>query len=106
MVNKGLMQVSMNVMKNRYGKNSVAMDTVKKIARMDLREQRKALPILFTMAIDPKYIIRDFIYRAMTVFNSKKVPLLIHGVNHQLGGEKLSTIFKNGDDLRQDILTL
>lgn len=37
MVNKGLMQVSMNVMKNRYGKNSVPMDTVKKIARMDLR---------------------------------------------------------------------
>lgn len=100
------MQVSMNVMENRYGKNAIDLDNVKIQAKKDLRFERTKLPNLFTMAIDPKYVIRDFVYSKMTVFNSKKVPLLIKCVNHQLGGDYFSTIFKNGDDLRQDILTL
>ena len=35
-----------------------------------------------------------------------KIPLRITGKNKQPGGETLTTIFKNGDDLRQDILTM
>lgn len=105
-VNKGLMQVSKNVMQNRYVRKDMDLDKVKKQAKIDLRTERTKLPILFTMAIDPKYVIRDFEYKKMTVFNSKKVPLLVKAINHQPGGEAFYTIFKNGDDLRQDILTL
>ena len=76
------------------------LDKVKKQAKIDLRTERTKLPILFTMAIDPKYVIRDFEYKKMTVFNSKKVPLLVKAINHQAGGEAFYTIFKNGDDLR------
>jgi phosphatidylinositol kinase/protein kinase (PI-3 family) len=58
------------------------------------------------MSIDPKIVIKDFNYEKLTVFSSKKVPLCIKSFNAQPGGESFTCIFKNGDDLRQDILTL
>ena len=61
---------------------------------------------MFTLTIDPKIVIKDFKYEKLTVFSSKKVPLFLTGLNHQPGGDPITTIFKNGDDLRQDILTL
>jgi len=42
----------------------------------------------------------------MSCFGSKKVPIRLVGLNQQPGGDSIVTIFKNGDDLRQDILTL
>jgi len=58
------------------------------------------------MSIDPKIVIKDFDYESLTVFSSKKVPLCIKSLNQQPGGDSFTCIFKNGDDLRQDILTL
>lgn len=104
-VNESLRQVSENVVNNRY-KLKIPFSEVKDNARFDLREQRKKLPFLFTLTIDPKIVIKDFAYEKLTVFSSKKVPLCITALNQQPGGDPVVSIFKNGDDLRQDILTL
>ena len=90
---------------NRY-KEKISFQEVKDKARLELRIQRKKLPFLFTLTIDPKIVIKDFAYEKLTVFSSKKVPLCISSINHQPGGDNMISIFKNGDDLRQDILTL
>jgi len=79
---------------------------VKIRAKKVLREARKDFPLLFSFTLEPKVVIRDFNYDSLIVFYSKKVPLRIEGINHQTGGENVQTIFKNGDDLRQDILSL
>ncbi len=80
---------------------------MKEKARQELRAQRvNGVPFLFTTSIDPKIVIKDFDYESLTVFSSKKVPLCIKSVNQQPGGDAFTCIFKNGDDLRQDILTL
>lgn len=58
------------------------------------------MPKIFTFAIEPKVIVRDFEYESTLVFNSKKVPLCFTGINNQVGGDKIRVMFKNGDDLR------
>jgi len=98
-VNESLRQVSENVVNNRY-KLKIPFSEVKDKARFDLREQRKKLPFLFTLTIDPKIVIKDFAYERLTVFSSKKVPLCITALNQQPGGDPVVSIFKNGDDLR------
>lgn len=64
------------------------------------------MPIVFNLASDPKNIIKDFKYPKLTVFKSKKVPMLLTLLNSQKGGIDTRVMFKNGDDMRQDILTL
>jgi phosphatidylinositol kinase/protein kinase (PI-3 family) len=71
-----------------------------------LRLKQTSLPFLFNLTIDPKSIVKDFVYEEIRVFNSKKVPLMLTCLNAQPGGGATQCLFKNGDDLRQDILTL
>ena len=105
-MNDCLRIASETVVYYRYVQHKKA-DDCKQPAKIELHKQRKALlPLLFTTAADPKYVIRDWSYKDLIIFNSAKVPLLVKGINHQPGGENFSVIFKNGDDLRQDILTL
>ena len=76
-------------------------------AKMDLlRLKQDGFPFLFNMTIDPKSIVKDFVYEKLKVFKSKKVPMMLMCQNAQPGGNPVRTMFKNGDDLRQDILTL
>ena len=39
------------------------------------------MPALFTLAIEPKIIVRDFNYEELLVFDSKKKPLRLVGIN-------------------------
>lgn len=64
------------------------------------------MPPLFTVAIEPKFIATEFSVKKLAVFSSAKSPLAVLFVNSDRGGDKLKVMFKNGDDLRQDILTL
>ena len=84
----------------------VSWDRIKPAAKHLLVQARKHLPSLFTFTSEPKVIISDFDYDSFSVFTSKKIPLKITGKNNQSGGEPIVTLFKNGDDLRQDILTI
>lgn len=60
----------------------------------------------FTTVCDSKFILKDFIYEKLKVFTSAKAPLMVQAENNIPGQPSYITIFKNGDDLRQDILTL
>jgi len=102
-VNRGLQKVSENVTKNRL---EFAHSEVEAKAKLDLREARKNLPLLFTTVCDSKFILKDFAYEKLKIFSSAKAPLLVRAVNNLPGQPFYQTIFKNGDDLRQDILTL
>ena len=57
----------------------------------------------FTFPIDPTYFGVNF-YRKYTVFNSKMLPIKI--IFYSREKDKKTVIFKIGDDLRQDVLTL
>ena len=57
----------------------------------------------FTFPIDPTYFGINF-YRKYTVFNSKMLPIKI--IFYSREKDKKTVIFKIGDDLRQDVLTL
>lgn len=51
-------------------------------AKEDLLKQKLCdFPFLFNLTIDPKYILKDFQYQRIRVFNSKKVPMLLRCVN-------------------------
>lgn len=64
------------------------------------------MPNLFTIPIEPKFIAVGFVAKKLKVFSSAKSPLAVLFENQDAGGDKLKVMFKNGDDLRQDILTL
>jgi phosphatidylinositol-4,5-bisphosphate 3-kinase catalytic subunit alpha/beta/delta len=64
------------------------------------------MPTLFNTPLDTKLVVREFAYEKMFVANSKKVPMFPFLHSADKGGGLHTVIFKNGDDLRQDILTL
>jgi phosphatidylinositol-4,5-bisphosphate 3-kinase len=64
------------------------------------------LPEKFTFPHDSRLEAADFKYKSCKIMNSKKEPLWIEGINSVPGAEDLKIMFKSGDDLRQDILTL
>jgi hypothetical protein len=39
------------------------------------------MPLIFTMPIDPKSVMKDFLYKKLIIFNSAKVPLMITARN-------------------------
>ena len=98
-----------NKRKNKKKKKNKGnlFDIIKHNAKLKLLQQKQnEFPFLFNLAINPKAIIKDFEYDKIKVFNSKKVPLRLDMINAQPGGVFQQVMFKNGDDLRQDILTL
>ncbi|CAI2363985.1 unnamed protein product [Moneuplotes crassus] len=104
-VNNILAQVSQKIW-NLKNIEKQPWDKVKEAGKIFLSRARKHLPLLFTFTGEPKVVISEFNYESFTVFSSKKIPLRITGINQQPGGDPIVTIFKNGDDLRQDILTM
>jgi hypothetical protein len=68
--------------------------------------RKSRLPKVFNMAIEPKVIIED--YSVLRAFASKKVPLWIMSKSIEQKNDKdiYPCLFKNGDDMRQDILTM
>lgn len=82
------------------------MDDIIRRARIQLAVVSECMPPLFTAPIDPKFVGNEFLVKKLGVFSSAKSPLRVVVTNNDRGGDKLQMMFKNGDDLRQDILTL
>lgn len=59
----------------------------------------------FWIPLDPRMEVSDFEVEKCKVLNSKKLPLFLQMSCQQLD-KSVQVIFKNGDDLRQDLLTL
>jgi phosphatidylinositol-4,5-bisphosphate 3-kinase catalytic subunit alpha/beta/delta len=64
------------------------------------------IPPQFSFPHDSRLLSSDFNIPKLKVMASKKAPLWVETVNAQTQGTPFLTIFKFGDDLRQDILTL
>lgn len=76
-------------------------DRAKKVGRMTLYEQKyNTMPLVFNTPLDPKFIVKEFVYEKVKIFKSKKVPLLLIMENGLKGSLKSKAMFKNGDDLR------
>lgn len=64
------------------------------------------LPEKFALPHDSRIETTDFVYDKIKMMNSKKEPLWVELFNSVPGSPEMIFMFKSGDDLRQDILTL
>lgn len=60
----------------------------------------------FQMPIDPRMTATTVVPNKCKYMSSKKIPLWLEFQNPDPEGDPVKVIFKSGDDLRQDILTL
>ncbi|KAM7421797.1 hypothetical protein PAMA_010039 [Pampus argenteus] len=58
------------------------------------------------LPLNPALLVRGINIQSCSFFNSNAVPLKLSFHNHDPLGDNISVIFKSGDDLRQDMLTL
>jgi len=63
-------------------------------------------PKRMQLPLDPSFEVDGILLPECKVMDSKKVPLWLVWRNNDPEGDPLYTIFKSGDDLRQDMLTL
>ena len=64
------------------------------------------LPSNSQLALDPRLRVGNLKIEKCKVMNSKKKPLWLAFDNVDPMGEKIMVMFKSGDDLRQDQMTL
>jgi len=79
---------------------------IKKMAIEMLKEGESILPPQFRLTIDNEIECIGFNPERFNIFSSKKMPLLLELPNVDTNAPPIRTIFKNGDDLRQDMLTI
>lgn len=63
-------------------------------------------PEEFCLPLNPNIVASGIIPSKCKVMSSKKLPLWLVFKNAEVGGKDIYVIFKAGDDLRQDLLTL
>eukprot|EP01129_Flabellula_baltica_P007522 TRINITY_DN2937_c0_g1_i3.p1 TRINITY_DN2937_c0_g1~~TRINITY_DN2937_c0_g1_i3.p1 ORF type:complete len:1179 (-),score=257.23 TRINITY_DN2937_c0_g1_i3:21-3557(-) len=64
------------------------------------------IPTLFSLPIDPTYKFKGIIFDKCKYMDSNAAPLWLEFQNADDSGDNYAVIFKSGDDLRQDILTM
>ena len=64
------------------------------------------LPPTFQLPLDPRYEVKGLIIEKCRFMDSKKVPLWLVFENAEKIGNPITVMFKEGDDLRQDVLTI
>lgn len=86
------------------GKNDE--ESLKKAAQAELELLNPNLPSKFCVCLTPRIECRSIKVQKCKVMTSKKMPLWIVFENADPYGKDYYTIYKSGDDLRQDQLTL
>ncbi|XP_007422311.1 phosphatidylinositol 4,5-bisphosphate 3-kinase catalytic subunit beta isoform [Python bivittatus] len=92
--------IKLNAMKQSKAKGKDAMHTCLK-----QRAYREALSHLQS-PLNPSVLLSELCIEKCKYMDSKMKPLWIVYSNKVFGGDLVGIIFKNGDDLRQDMLTL
>ncbi len=64
------------------------------------------MPPRYQLPLDPRYEVSGLVVEKCKFMDSKKVPLWLVFKNAEEGAPNVTVIFKEGDDLRQDILTI
>lgn len=75
-------------------------------ARKRLGELNAKLPSRFELCLTNKFEVKSIIVDKCKVMSSKKLPLWVVFENADANGSPINVIFKSGDDLRQDLMTL
>mmetsp|Transcript_21393 Transcript_21393/g.34853 ORF Transcript_21393/g.34853 Transcript_21393/m.34853 type:complete len:940 (+) Transcript_21393:3108-5927(+) len=94
-----------DVVQNKF---SSKMDRLN-FVRTELHKINDLLPQSFQLCLDPKIVVKGMVVQGCKVMNSKKKPLWLKfgSVDPEEGGGIPSLVmFKAGDDLRQDQMTL
>lgn len=84
----------------------VSTDRQQSILIQSLLEGEEAYSFPFTLAFDSRLQCQGFNAQRCRVFSSKKLPQLVRLRNFEEGCGELPVIFKVGDDMRQDMLTI
>jgi phosphatidylinositol-4,5-bisphosphate 3-kinase len=72
----------------------------------ELNGLNRTFPDNYQIPLNPRWQARSLIVDECKYMSSKKVPLWLVFENSDECGDKMLVIFKSGDDLRQDMLTL
>jgi len=88
--------------------NKVKAKDTKEERLAELKEQLKRcdFPVKFQLPLNPDLRVKGIVVEKCRVMESKKKPLWLVFENADEEGEEITVMFKAGDDLRQDQLTL
>jgi phosphatidylinositol-4,5-bisphosphate 3-kinase len=78
----------------------------KEVLREELERVNQTLPSSFQLPLDPQTEVGKLRVEECKVMDSAKKPLWLVFDNAEAGGKKVLAMFKAGDDLRQDCVTL
>lgn len=81
-------------------------EEMKRAMREGLEALNEILPASFQLPIDPRIEVGKIIVSKCRVMDSAKKPLWLVFENAEEGGDPVTVMFKAGDDVRQDCLTL
>ena len=97
-----------DVMEKLISVAAAVKDTSKSRRPEVIREQLRAieLPSEFTLPLNPRWKCKGLVVDGCRSMSSKKVPLWLEFENGEAGCPNFLALFKEGDDLRQDLLTL
>ncbi|TMW66210.1 hypothetical protein Poli38472_003975 [Pythium oligandrum] len=87
-------------------KKKEGSEEMKRAMREGLEALNEILPSSFQLPIDPRIEVGKIIVSKCRVMDSAKKPLWLVFENAEEGGDPVSVMFKAGDDVRQDCLTL
>eukprot|EP01052_Picozoa_sp_SAG31_P004888 SAG31_NODE_208_length_20313_cov_6.143119_5_plen_298_part_00 len=89
-----------NAIKDPAKKKAEKLDTLRRMLG------QVSFPPRFTLPLNPRWNCKGLKVAKCKYMDSKKLPLWLVFENAEEGGKDLYVIFKAGDDLRQDLLTL
>eukprot|EP01083_Nonionella_stella_P014829 41526_1 len=83
-----------------------AADTVKRLFRRELTKLNRDYSSNIQMPVNPRWHAKKIVVEKCRYMSSKKVPLWLVFENADEYAQEIAIMFKAGDDLRQDMLTL
>eukprot|EP00494_Astrolonche_serrata_P006560 UN06584 len=92
--------------KNSKDPDKLKDDEIKANMKRDLERLNKDLPDRFQLPLNPRWQADGINIDGCRYMSSKKVPLWLRFKNYDKQAEDIVVMFKSGDDLRQDMLTL
>ncbi|CAK4644939.1 hypothetical protein LEN26_006542 [Aphanomyces euteiches] len=81
-------------------------EDIKTAMRERLTKLNETLPSSYQLPIDPRVEVGKILVHKCKIMSSAKLPLWLEFENAEEGGDPVAIMFKAGDDVRQDCLTL